>query len=106
MPDNTVRLPKLLPIKWKRSKSKMQKQIYLDWSNKVVQDAYKSKDEDFNISLFYLQLRPELLDNFKKEMKDLEDKYSKLTIKEIKLHAGDVVGYRYLSSLAHGSFFD
>lgn len=104
-PDNTVKVPKLTPVRWKRTKTKIQEIIYLEWSKNIIQNAYDEKESDFDISLIYLQLREKNLKNFRRELHELEEKYAQITIRELKIHPEEIVGYRFVSSFAKGSFF-
>lgn len=104
LPYDKVQVAKLVPVKWKRNKTKLQEEIYLQWSKKVIDDTYAEKEEDFNISLLYYQLREETLEDFRRELRELEDKYSRLTIRDLKLYPDEIKKVRYLSSYTPGRF--
>lgn len=102
LPNDRLKLPKLRPVKWKPNGDFIQN-TFRDWSMGILQEAL-SRQKDSDIIVQYFQLSPSSIEELLRDIRELEDKYSRRTISELRNGPREIQGVRFLISHTRGSF--
>lgn len=103
-PGNSLKLPKLRPIRWK-FEGQFMIELLKEWGTEIFKDSLANKNGS-SMLLQFFQLSPQSADEFVKEITMLEDKYARRTILELGNSGLKLKKLRYISALSEGSFVD
>lgn len=99
--DDQIVLPRLRPVRW-APKGRFMERLYRDWTMAVVSRCLG----DGSAILQYFQLTPESAEELRRDLRRLEEKFSRKTIEDLSLGTERVRGIRFAAGLAEGGPLD
>lgn len=103
-PGNVVKLPRVVPVRW-GAVSPFLRELKQRWAVCTVADASDAnRRSDDLLVLQYFQLQTSSLVELRQAVKELEDRFARMTARDMNLHGKDLVGVRMSLAIAKGSF--
>lgn len=101
-PGDRVKIPKVTPVRWSQDGDFMQ-MIFKEWSHEILTECLTGKTKT-HLFLQYFQLTKESMEEFKRDVHLLEEKYARRTVQEMTVQKGKLKKVRFVLGTAEGPF--